>query len=652
MAFLGMGIGGMLVAFLASAALLVLLYMTRQKRRRLSVPFVGLFDMQRGRNARTPFWSRLRHLWSLLLLLCIAGLLVLALGDPRWGATQHARSVVFVVDTSWSMAAREGGKTRLDAAQATLRDLVAGLGSDDRALILAAGARPEPVTPWTSDHPVLQEAIDRLQVSATDGSVAEAIVLGTDFLRDASHAELVLLSDHSPSQSPVSESPSETGSPVRFVYLPQVEGERAAHNPAIVSLSARRYPLDRQSVEALVTVLNPDAVARTVKLHVLGDNAPLFSDELTLPAGGVLTRVLEDLPAQVETLQASIEPTDALPDVQPEDSRAFAAIPSRQRIRVGVVSKDNLFLSAALLLDGYLDVVEVDRSEVAARDDVDVWIFDGARPTALPKAPAIYLHPSGSGYAPFEPSGPALSAPYFDRVDRDHPLSRYLALRDVNIKEALRWDAEKDDRVVGASESGPLLVAGNRGSHAFVAVAFDPRASDLPLRAAFPLLLMNAVHFLVQAPVDEGLRATVGRAYTLRVPKQAVRVLARRVAPAETAPQPLEFVTRPVDGGSEASLSLTQPGVYDLSVRDARARVLFERRLTVAHAASGAELGLHRRTAPEGDAAADPEQRRIVWMDRGSPSVHGRTLIWPGLIGIAFMLLAFEWLAFHRRWTS
>ena len=48
---------------------------------------------------------------------------------------------------------------------------------------------------------------------------------------------------------------------------------------------------------------------------------------------------------------------------------------------------------------------------------------------------------------------------------------------------------------MGASSEGPILVTGTRGGYKFVAIGFDPRDSDLPLRIAWPLLLLNSINF-------------------------------------------------------------------------------------------------------------------------------------------------------------
>src|SRR5204863_48642 len=78
---------------------------------------------------------------------------------------------------------------------------------------------------------------------------------------------------------------------------------------------------------------------------------------------------------------------------------------------------------------------------------------------------------------------------------------------DVNVARALEVRPAADDVVVAADARGPLIVRGTRGDHRFVALAFDVRESDLPLRPAFPLLLLDAIESF--APSDAAYRGSV-----------------------------------------------------------------------------------------------------------------------------------------------
>jgi len=72
---------------------------------------------------------------------------------------------------------------------------------------------------------------------------------------------------------------------------------------------------------------------------------------------------------------------------------------------------------------------------------------------------------------------------------------RFLALEAVNVARAHKLSPQPGDKVVGASDAGPLLVAGARGGYKFIALGFDVRDSDLPLRVAWPLLLVNTINW-------------------------------------------------------------------------------------------------------------------------------------------------------------
>src|SRR5512138_2972900 len=112
----------MALACAVLAALVVaLLYRLRDRRRRVTVAFVGLWQAA-SLGARALRWrERLRHYVSLGLQLTMVALLAVALIDPalRNPATETQHLVV-LLDSSASMTAREGSETRWDLAQREL----------------------------------------------------------------------------------------------------------------------------------------------------------------------------------------------------------------------------------------------------------------------------------------------------------------------------------------------------------------------------------------------------------------------------------------------------------------------------------------------------------------------------------------------------
>ena len=127
MTLLGLATQQLGLIFAVAGIGLTTLYLLKQQRRRVDVPFIRLWQQVLQRSEATSWWRRLLRLLSLLIQLVVLALLVLSLGDPRLGRSQRGRTLVLLIDASASMQARlsaAGGRelSRLQAAQAQARD--------------------------------------------------------------------------------------------------------------------------------------------------------------------------------------------------------------------------------------------------------------------------------------------------------------------------------------------------------------------------------------------------------------------------------------------------------------------------------------------------------------------------------------------------
>ena len=78
----------------------------------------------------------------------------------------------------------------------------------------------------------------------------------------------------------------------------------------------------------------------------------------------------------------------------------------------------------------------------------------------------------------------------------DHPLLRDLDLRALFVQRARKYDAPAWLEPIVQSADGPLLLAGEQDGRRIAVLAFDPRESNLPKLAAFPLLMANLADWL------------------------------------------------------------------------------------------------------------------------------------------------------------
>ncbi|MGC8968431.1 MAG: vWA domain-containing protein, partial [Thermus sp.] len=160
---------------------LLLVYLLYRRRAPRPRPWAGVWLWKRGRARR--FRPRLDL--RLFLLLLGAALMVLALEDPPLGPSP----LVFVVDASASMAAREGRKTRLDLAKERLLPL---LERTPEALLVRAGEKPTAFGP--APGVALKEKLLALEAEDRGADLEAAVALGRRLLK----APVVVATDGPP----------------------------------------------------------------------------------------------------------------------------------------------------------------------------------------------------------------------------------------------------------------------------------------------------------------------------------------------------------------------------------------------------------------------------------------------------------------------
>jgi len=659
--FTGWSLTQVLGLFAGVGAAVTALYFLKMRRRAVEVPFLPLWEALVAEERRTRLFDRLKRWWSLLLALLVVAALSSAVGDPRAaGARSAGRTLVVLVDASASMKGTDVAPNRFEAARKALGRLIDDLGPRDRMLIAEMTGTTTPMSPLTGELSVLRDARDALAAQDTGARLDRALGFAADVLRDQPDPEVVVVTDGRLDLGVLASAPSTSragrllGDPgVRFSWIPV--GTRDARNVAITSFAVRRYPLDKSQTEVLLEAWNPGETPRTVELQLVSEAGPVEVVPLDLPPGERVRRFFRNVSGADQTLEARLlAPPDAerrAPDDLPVDDRAYARLPERRRARVQVVTPGNLYLEAALLLDEYLDVTQVAPGDYPAPGAFDVVIFDGVLPPAPPATHAIYLGPGPEtpGVAPIQLTDELVPRPYFDEVDDDHPLTRFTALENVNIAEAWRVGPAPDDQVVGSDRRGaPLLVTGRRGDHGFVLLPFDLARSDLPLRVAWPLLLLHAIDLFVAE--EAGFRSSFATGEVWRIPVPGEAAGALIYPPGEaTSPQ-----RAPVEDGRAVHLG-TQVGFHRLVPIQTAALPGQGAEPVTPQAPAGtadvvaANLGPGLESEPATPEALVVAGRRAGEPSRGSPGARQEPWVW--LAALALGIVALEWLAYHRRWT-
>jgi len=506
MHLVGIPLAQLLPIFGIAAAAIVGLYILKLRRRPVAVPFERLWERVLKDKEATSLFSRLKRLLSLLLQLLVLAALVFALGDPRTAVeVVKGRTLVVLVDTSASMKAKDGsgGKTRLDDAREEVKKLVKGLGASDRMLVASMDAVVTPMSPLTSETGALDDAATRLEASDCRADFARGLRYALDTLRGTREPEVVVVSDGGLGEPRDGLGSVKLGD-VKLSYVPVGKGKR---NLAITQFAVRRYPLDKARYEVMIEVQNLGEKDEDVELSLFGDDVLVDLTKLHLKPGERLPRFYPALGGASRTLEArlGIAPppgpnVKAETDDLPADDRAYAVLPERRRTKVLTVTAGNTYLEAALLLDEYLDVTTITPDKLAATlgaQKFDVAVLDGVGAALKPGLPTLYLDARDGGPFKIDAKKP-LQEPTFDTLERKHPILRWTALENVGIANGTKLVPGEGDKVVGASNEGALLIAGSRQGTKFVALGFDVRQSDFPLRIAWPVFLLNTINWFVE----------------------------------------------------------------------------------------------------------------------------------------------------------
>jgi Ca-activated chloride channel family protein len=524
MTFVGLPLATLLQIGALAGAIVVVFYILKLRRRPIAVPFSKIWERILRDKEATSLFSQLKRLLSLLLQLALLALMLAALGDPRTAVNLiESRNIVVLIDASASMKSTDVGPSRVEAAKERVKQMVRGLSGSDRMLIAQMDAAVTPLSTMTSEIADLEAGV--VAVTPTDAAAdfPKALRFATDTLRGLSRPEIILVSDGALGLAADGSGIVHTGD-IQVSYVPIGTG---GQNAAISNFAVRRYPLDKSRYEVMLEITNTSDQPMEVELSLFGDGTLIDLTRVRLKEKERLPRFYPNLSGASRTLEAKLSLPDGARDALPADDRAYALLPERRRARVQVVSSGNMFLEAALLLDEYLDVTTVAPAAYPGKGSFEVTIFDSVSPAvAQGSGGLLYLNPTGENL-PFTAEKEVTDNDPnnrlgFDEVDTKSPLVRYLSLGEINVGRAHPLKGDKEDKVIGKSyKHGALLLQGRRPGNKFVALGFDIRESDLPLRIAWPVLLLNTINDFVEEDTSYISSFRTGTVWNIPAPSSA-----------------------------------------------------------------------------------------------------------------------------------
>jgi hypothetical protein len=611
--------------------ILVLFYLLKVRRQEYEVGSTYLWqDLLRDLAAHEP-WQRFH--WSILLILqlLLVGLLVFAIARPFYVAqAEEVVHAVIVLDGGASMQATDVDPNRFEAAKRAAKDAVHNLADGSVGTVILAADQPRVLAPSTADRGALERAIDGAQVTYGESDIGQALALASSLGQggagpDGARARLRVFLFTDGAYGSIVGGEADT----LDIRLTQIGS--SGENQGITALSARADPVNVNQFQVFARVRNYADAPYHGTLSLMVDGTLNESRDVTLPPEGDDAAssefIFSDLPVGAQAVEARL----AGNDVFPLDNSAYSVLDVGRRSEILLVTDGNVFLEKmlSLLPAGDISRVTPRRYPSVDVDHYDVVVFDNYVPDALPPGNILIFNPAES--ALFTVDG-TVNRPVIRDWQRDDPLLRFVDLRDVAIARAQKLTPPGWMRPLVTSDDAPLMLAGEQDGKRVVMFSFDLRQSNLPLSAAFPILMSNTLGYLEPGGQAAQHDLRPGDMLTVSPLPQAEEVVVRRPGGQSqsfaSAGHPIQFADTDL------------PGLYTVVQRAAGQTLLEE------------PFAINASDEQESDVRPKPialGSGRTLQAGGAPDLVPVNREIWRWLIPPALVLLLVEWFWFHRK---
>jgi len=470
----------LLLATAALSAAVVAVYIFHRRPREQEVSSLLLWQglIKPGGAGRQR--EKFRAPWLLALELLAIMLLALAAATPLLTASTSGRSLIVILDNSYSMTAGPEGETPRDRAEAELRQVLQSydgqrtvfvLASNTPALVSASSTQGQdqtgPPSAWTC--------------ASSGADLLGAIRLALEI--DAGSSDIVVLTDHEP------ETAVEYGPRVRWLAfgrpLPNVAITGAARSPTGAVTLELTNASDEVATRTLI-VERPDAEPSTREITI----QPGATNRLRMPADA-------DADLTVRLSPSDALAADDLIRMVPEDSR-----PVRVAIRA---------TSEALRVAAERWIEAEPSARLSASASPELVITDDAQPVPQGAWCVRIERPESDAARPY--SGPFI-------LNREHEIAEGLDL------SGLIWTADLERTPIEPTQIGmlsadPIVILSTTtiveqrtyaDGRREIILRLDPDRSNLTSQLAWPILLSNAARLRAEVrpgPVERN--TSVGR---------------------------------------------------------------------------------------------------------------------------------------------
>ncbi|MCM1189111.1 MAG: VWA domain-containing protein [bacterium] len=496
------------LALLATVPVVIILYLLKPRGKDYRISSNLLWN-QLFRNLQSKtFLEKFIHNILMYLQIFILLLLVLSLMSPYFhGQGRNRGNVILILDTSGSMQHDTGnGRSRLEEALDQAREIVSSSEETAFSVLTNDCMGTNLLAVGVKDKNSLLAVLNRIECSDGPGSLqdAESVVetlrgAAGETAENASKTEVILFTDADGAEDAGSFSRyfdaqicviGEAVSNVSNNFLSYVDvteedavGEDGAESPD-GDLSGQESGRRIVCASSLTNYSNSDA---SMEISLYEGRRLLEIRRLTLGAGETTLCFFEEIRWMGEPLRSEVSSVrfegEESGDSLAQDNAAYAIPDTAAQIRAVLVGDGNTYIEKAYQAATGMSLTKV-RPEDAEEDSQTVRIYDAGGEAE--EGGLIF----GGG------AGVSGSAERVLLTVTGCDLTSGLSSFSIGVNETKTY--EVPDWGIGFLWAGEECAAyyGEHDGIKTVAVGFDIRESDFPLKAEFPIFMANVIRFL------------------------------------------------------------------------------------------------------------------------------------------------------------
>jgi hypothetical protein len=446
-------------------AAVVLFYFFRKQYEEKKIPSNLLWEQVLNEWQASPWLKKLQQNLLFWLQILALLLLMLALVKPFWTQNNlQGEHLIFIMDSSASMAADYEESTRFDVAKEELRGLVEKLSGGQEVTLIKAGVKPEILWSKETDKSAIKKSVDELDLSYDYEAMEKAVQLAVS-LSSGKDTSIHLFSD-SVSKEVVSDVES------------YIEVHNVGEDLDNVSLLSFGVAPIGEGISGVAVVENQSSEKQEFTFQIESEEEVLYEQPVTVEGEEQLVLQIPSLPEK-----PYYEAVLKVDDGYGVDNR-LTSIFTESNPSIYTIGDVNPFAVKGFQTLG-VEVLQTDEKNIDESMN-GIFIKETGSVSDLPDQPLILFNTSKEKTKLTEPL-----------MAENDTLLQYVDFEKIYISSASK-ELAGDWETVLRSGSIPLIQKGKQNGQPMIVVNFNLTDSDWPLQPGFPIFLYNSYQWLSQ----------------------------------------------------------------------------------------------------------------------------------------------------------